>query len=294
MNAFSSRTRALAVSALLLSAGFVLGCGTGAVPNEELEPAPVASDSKTASSGVMYTEPSTTHAPFFPVPGATVGVTGYPTRFLTMLDNRFFEINTLGQVIEQDLTSFVGNPQGIPGSLVAAAGSPARFVIAMHNWKGDRLLVLNEAGEFWAHGIGQTIGGAYKIDGSFNPAETRFVFAMGERLFVITSAGQVQYYLFPYLGNNGSWALGPYAIPGSLVAVGGRPALAVTAVGNRILVLNTAGEVWAHDVGTTIGSAYKLAGTYPGAQVRYIAPLPAGDGMVVVDEDGSVWDYMLP
>ena len=95
-----------------------------------------------------------------------------------------------------------------------------------------------------------------------------------------------------YWSSSGVKISNAYRLPGPAVATGGVPAKYVLAMGNRILVVNTQGEVWAHDVGTGIGNASRLPGpavATAGVPAKYV--LAMGNRILVVNAQGEVWAH---
>ena len=157
----------------------------------------------------------------------------------------------------------VGQAYQIHGRPVASTGIPASYTFLMQ----DRIIVVNTAGQVWAHDVGSTVSAPYEIPGA-GGARRR---ARQVRLPHGQSDHRRQHQrrgLGPGRHRLGRPTLSD---PRRRVALDGVPAKYVFPMGNRIIVVNTNGEVWAQDVGSTVGQPYQL----PGARWRSTACPPS-------------------
>jgi len=90
----------------------------------------------------------------------------------------------------QPQRSEIGNAYNLPGPAVATAGRPAKYVFPM----GNKIVVVNDQGEVWAHDVGSSVGNAYNLPGpavatAGRPA--KYVFPMGNKIVVVNDQGEV-------------------------------------------------------------------------------------------------------
>eukprot|EP01123_Difflugia_compressa_P005336 TRINITY_DN16_c0_g2_i3.p1 TRINITY_DN16_c0_g2~~TRINITY_DN16_c0_g2_i3.p1 ORF type:complete len:242 (+),score=53.02 TRINITY_DN16_c0_g2_i3:95-820(+) len=187
----------------------------------------------------------------FQLPGPAVAVHGVPPKFV-ILDkhhSRILVINAAGEVWAHDLdfnSRYTGPAYHVQGPAVGLAAHDLQVYGTKHG-----LAVRNANGEVWVHHYvnRNAYGGAARMNSppvasSGTPA--RYVFKSHRRFIVVNTAGEVWAHQrtapWAYGGNFG----GAYKASHELVAVGGVPAKAVIPWKQYILVINQAGEVWAH------------------------------------------------
>ncbi|MGH9928244.1 MAG: hypothetical protein ACREA9_03340 [Pyrinomonadaceae bacterium] len=154
-----------------------------------------------------------------------------------------------------------GDGKGVPGDSgvgLALAALPRVGFNPQDKWvvtMGNRVLVITNNGDVFAHDFGSTIGPAFQFIGppvAFNPQD-KWVVTMGNRILVITNNGSV-------FGHDlAGTTIGPsFQLAGPPVAFNPQDRWVVT-IGNRILVIVNDGHVFGHDLaGTTIGPSFQL------------------------------------
>ena len=208
-------------------------------------------------------------------------------------------INAKGEVWVRDLSSGgigVGTKLTGPGLF---GGPDDQFVVAFTN----QIAVVTRSGAFWPRAVDdRTIGSSSRLSGSlFGGSDAKYVFGgdiCGKTVYVVTIGGNV--WTHPIAGP----AIGPGRKLSGPTLFGGPNDRYVVHDGNRrILVINTQGEVWAHDLSTstppppntfctefdTIGGGYRLTGPnlFGAPNDAYVVSLSGR--LLVVNSLGEVW-----
>jgi hypothetical protein len=221
-------------------------------------------------------------------------------------------INTAGEVWARDLDLSGGNVgEGVKLTGPGLFGGPDdRFVVA----SGHSIAVITTSGAFWPRVVGEnnTIGPGFKTSGSlFGGPNAKYVlYDYGcSKVYVVNTNGEVWAHSVPF--QNGDVGIGRKLNGPSLfgdkndkyVVLDG-PRIGLDRP--RILVINTQGEVWAHDILSrnrppnslgcdydTVGGGYKLTGPslFGGPNDKYVLSI---DGYIlVINTLGEVWSRRL-
>jgi hypothetical protein len=226
-------------------------------------------------------------------------------------------VNRSGQVWARTVTaSSVGSGVQLTGPNLFAAGLDDEFVLS-------GLYVVTKSGAVWSHPVVYqlntlgALGPATKVPGSlFGGSDAKYVISGNNPngILVINTAGQVWSHPVntcsvncpnPISIGNGSQLSGPSLFGGAndKYAVLDYQHQAANSNG-RILIINTGGEVWAHDLlcgpvppesltctAISIGAGYRLAGPglFGAPNDRYL--VLANSSLLVIDKAGEVWAH---
>lgn len=159
--------------------------------------------------------------------------------YVVAMDNRFLIVNSLGDVWAQDIYgTTIGDAYYLSGAVVAADPSD-RFVVGQEG----RLLIINSSGDVWAHDVYQdSISAAYYIGNLVvNIDNVKSITSINDKLVVVNFNGEV----YEYVVTKDRLSNGNY-VSGALVATNELD-IYVLGENNRLLVINSLGEVWVHD-----------------------------------------------
>jgi hypothetical protein len=221
--------------------------------------------------------------------------------FLTILGNNVFAqtvklavINTSGQVWARDL-DLVGNTvgQGVRLSGPGLFGGPDdQFVVASTN----SISVITTSGAVWPRSVDNTtIGPGVSLFGSlFGGPNSKYVLSTGCGIYVINNGGQVwSHFIAGTSVGAGSQLKGPglFGGPNDKYAVFDQS-------NSRILIINTLGQVWAHDLTSSVpqsfcpdsvGDGYQLTGPglFGGPNDAYVVSVDSH--LLVINTLGQVW-----
>ena len=164
-----------------------------------------------------------------------------------------------------------------------------RWVIAT----GQRILVITQAGEVFAHDVdvaGKTVGKPRRLASPRVAArpEDKWLAASGNRLLVGTADGRV--FAHPITQN----AIGPaIELSGARVAARATDKWVLVA-GNRLLVVTTDGQVFAHPLtGDVIGVPFRLGGPKVAANPQDKWVLAMEDRLLVITRGGELFAHPL-
>lgn len=197
-----------------------------------------------------------------------------------------------------------GPEQKLTGVKVVMDPLTTKAVFMMRNF----IMVVDDAGRLTAQSVSggwsgnrgtapvvrapQAIPG-HKIGTDARPVKAIFPMG-GERIFVVSADGEVWYHS---IGNRMKTATvsDAFRIPGATVGVAGKPVQGIFAYGNRILWIDAGGNLWAHEVGATVGPAEAIPGVRVMTDPQFIktAFTVPYVGIVMIDVEGNVWNHKL-
>ena len=195
---------------------------------------------------------------------------GSDDRFVVAFTNEIAVITASGIVWPRAVdTQTIGSSSGLSGSLFG--GPDAKYVLAYDNCLQAALVVTN-SGNVWVHSIGTSVGPGKKLSGPtlFGAPNDKYVVydRSNRRVLVITTKGEVWAHdlsstapptnPFPFCSPD---TIGPgYRLtgPGLFGAPNDR---FVVWYNDRLLVINSLGEVWARNIShSSVGPGVKLIG----------------------------------
>jgi Domain of unknown function (DUF4185) len=200
-----------------------------------------------------------------------------------------FETDERGSVYVHELADGrVEAPFRLQGDPVASRPEDRWVVTA-----GDRILVITQAGEVFAHELdlaGKTVGRPFRLAGPRVAArpEDKWLVAMGGRLLVGTADGRV--FAHPVLPN----AIGPaIELSGARVAARAEDKWVLVG-GNRLLVVTHDGRVFAHALaGNAIGAPFQLGGPRVAANPQDKWVIAMERQLLVITRDGELFVHPL-
>jgi hypothetical protein len=154
---------------------------------------------------------------------------------------------------------------------------------------GDRILVVNQRGEVWAHQMEDRLSRPVRVPGAkVCPGDEipKAIFLLGKRIAVVNQTGEV------WVHDLGDAVGDPKRLPGALVCPDGEVPKAMFPMGASIVVVSRVGEVWIHAVLDEVGRPFRLEGAKvcPGDEAAK-AIFSMGDKIIVINRLGEVWAH---
>jgi hypothetical protein len=162
-----------------------------------------------------------------------------------------------------------------------------------------RLAVINTQGEVWAREVTEsTISAGVKLSGPglFGGPDDKYVIGLRENIAVITKTGDVwNRKVTATTVENGSNVGNIFGGPNDKYVLSAQRGYAGIP-GGLILVVNTDGEVWQHNIDKNIlSSRGKLngPGLFGGPNDKYVVYEDSAERILVINTNGEVWAHNL-
>src|SRR5262249_25730957 len=140
------------------------------------------------------------------------------------------------------LTSVLPRTRLLKGAPVCGGGEVPRAIVML----GNRLVVVNQLAEVWAHEVGEGVGAPSPIAGARvcpGPQRPKGILALGgSRIGVVDARGEL------LVHEVGKEVGEPVRLAGARISPDEQPK-ALLFLGGRLLVVDQRGGVWAHEVG---------------------------------------------